>query len=122
MLGCQKQTPKPPENLVTKEKMVQILADVHEAEARIESKMNYPDTAMMTFNHAQKLILKKHGVSEKKFRDTYDYYLEHLVEMDKLYEIIIDTLSVRESKAKIKEGQAPEAEGDAQQPAPYRAL
>ena len=102
--------------------MVQIMADVHTAEARIESNLTYPDTAMMTFNHAKSLILKQHGVTEQQFRDTYDYYLEHLGEMDKLYEVIIDTLSVRESKVKIKEGKAPTPEKEVQEPANFNKV
>jgi hypothetical protein len=87
--------------------MVQILADVHTAEATVEHQVIYPDTALMTFNYLQRQILEKHKVKEQDFRDTYNYYLTHLKEMDKLYEIIIDTLSVRESKARVQGGQEP---------------
>ncbi|WP_242918452.1 DUF4296 domain-containing protein [Pontibacter liquoris] len=80
--------------------MVQILADVHTAEAQIEGQEIYPDTALMIYNYEQEQLLRQHGVTQKQFRDTYRYYLTHVKEMDKLYEIIIDTLSVRESKAK----------------------
>ena len=98
--------------------MVQILADVHTAEATIEQQVVYPDTALMTFNYLQRQILEKHDVKEQDFRDTYNYYLQNLKEMDKLYEIVIDTLSVRESKARAKAGQepvTPEAPGNARQ-------
>ncbi|PVY42407.1 uncharacterized protein DUF4296 [Pontibacter virosus] len=78
--------------------MVQILADVHIAEARIENHVLYPDTALMVFNKEQMQILSQHGVDEEEFRKTYRYYLNNLPQMDKLYEIILDTLSVREAK------------------------
>lgn len=82
--------------------MVQILADIHTAEAQVESKLIYPDTALMTFNFRQSQILQQRGVTEQAFRDSYRYYLDNLEEMDKLYETIIDTLSVRESKAQAR--------------------
>ncbi|RAU83472.1 DUF4296 domain-containing protein [Pontibacter arcticus] len=90
--------------MVPQEKMVQILADVHTAEAQIEQRINYPDTAMMAFNAEQAKILKKYGVQQNAFRETYNYYIRNLAEMDKLYEIIVDTLTVRESKMNAKAG------------------
>ncbi len=82
--------------------MIRILADVHTAEARVERALTYPDTALMTFNHYQKEILNQHEVSEEQFRSTYRYYLENIAEMDRLYEVIIDTLSIRESRAQVR--------------------
>ena len=107
LLACSQQEEQKPAHLLPRAKMVQILADVHTAEATVEHQVIYPDTALMTFNYLQRQILEKHHVKEQDFRDTYTYYLNHLKEMDKLYEIIIDTLSVRESKARLKNGQEP---------------
>lgn len=84
--------------------MVRILADIHTLEALIEQSITYPDTAMMVFNKEQTDLLKAHGVTEANFKVTYQYYLNNLQEMDKLYEIIVDTLSVRESKAQASQG------------------
>ncbi|MHC2992977.1 hypothetical protein OB13_15825 [Pontibacter sp. HJ8] len=104
LLGCQKQTTQAPDNLVPQETMVQILADVHIAEALIENRVIYPDTALMTYNQQQQRILASHNVSEEDFRKTYNYYLENLTLMDKLYEVVLDTLSVREAKARAANG------------------
>lgn len=89
--------------MIPRDKMVQILSDIHTMEARIEHSVSYPDTALMVYSKQQDEILKKHNVEQEQFRDTYKYYLNHLAEMDKLYEIIVDTLSVRESKARVAE-------------------
>lgn len=96
--------------------MVLILADIHTTEALIEQNVTYPDTALMVFNKQQAKILEKHGVEQEDFKATYRYYLTHIAEMDKLYEIVVDTLSVRESRVKAaqglqqqqEQGQAPE--------------
>jgi hypothetical protein len=71
-------------------------------EALIENNVSYSDTALMVFSKQQAEILEKHNVEQQQFRDTYKYYLNHLAEMDKLYEIVVDTLSVRESRARIE--------------------
>ncbi|WP_243409455.1 DUF4296 domain-containing protein [Pontibacter virosus] len=98
LAGCGQSAEKRPADLLPEQKMVQILADVHIAEARIENHVLYPDTALMVFNKEQMQILSQHGVDEEEFRKTYRYYLNNLPQMDKLYEIILDTLSVREAK------------------------
>ncbi|MCC9136911.1 DUF4296 domain-containing protein [Pontibacter silvestris] len=93
-----------PENMVPREKMVQILADVHTREAQIERAVVYPDTALMIFNREEKQILAKYDVSEQQFKESYSYYLDHAEAMDKLYETIVDTLGVRETKIKAANG------------------
>lgn len=98
LASCGQGSDKTPQNLLPEQKMVQILADVHVAEARIENRIVYPDTAMMLYNREQQRILEAHGVEEELFRDTYRHYLSDIKKMDRLYEIILDTLSVREAK------------------------
>ena len=78
--------------------MVQILADVHVMEALIEANINYPDTAMMVYNREHKKILDKYGVDQKSFHNTYNFYGANLKEMDRLYEVILDTLTAREAR------------------------
>ncbi|MBC5773185.1 DUF4296 domain-containing protein [Pontibacter sp. KCTC 32443] len=88
--------------MIPQGKMVQILADVHTMESLIESNIPYPDTAVMVYNKQQKLILQKYGVTKERFHRTYEYYGKNLAEMDRLYEIILDTLTAREAKLSAK--------------------
>jgi hypothetical protein len=106
LASCGQQDDKTPKNLLPEQKMVQILADVHIAESRIENRVVYPDTAMMLYTREQQRILEAHGVEEQLFRDTYRYYLNDIKKMDRLYEVILDTLSVREAKLRAG-GEAP---------------
>jgi hypothetical protein len=99
-----------PKNLIPESKMVRILADIHLAEAQVESTVAYPDTALMAFGKLQNNIWKKHGVTEDQFRDTYNFYSKNIKEMDRLYEIITDTLIAREAKYATKGGSDPESD------------
>ena len=99
LLSCQQQTDDKPANMIPQQKMVRILADIHITEALIERNVSYPDTALVLYADKHTGILKKHAVEKQAFESTYRYYLTHLPEMDKLYEIVVDTLSVRESQA-----------------------
>jgi len=97
LFSCESQQPERPDHLIPEKEFVSILADIHTAEAQIESTIAYPDTALMVFNHLQEEIWKKHGVTKYQFRETYNYYTTHVPEMDKLYEIVTDTLLAREA-------------------------
>lgn len=110
LFACGEKQTKAPDNLVPRDQMVQILADIHIAEAQIENKIFYPDTAIMTFNLKEKEIFRKHDVTEEKFRETYQYYKDNLKEMDALYEIIVDTLSLRETKMRAQDQHFKKAE------------
>lgn len=110
LLGCQRQNDKKPENLIPESKLVPILADIHMAEALIETNVIYPDTALMVFTKEQREIFKKYGVTQGEFKKTYRYYLRNLTAMDALYESVVDTLSLRETKIQMKEGKKPEAD------------
>jgi len=103
--------------MIPQAEMVQILADIHTLEAQVEGQIIYPDTALMTFNYGQEQLLKRHGVTREQFRNSYHYYVTHVKEMNKLYETIIDTLSLRESKFKAAAGITDTTR--ARDPAPY---
>lgn len=76
--------------------MTNILFDLHVAEARIERMGIMLDTGAIYYKELQGRILKKHGVSEKAFYRSYDYYLRNVSELDKIYEKVIDSLTVQE--------------------------
>lgn len=117
LLSCQSENEEMPENMIPQAEMVQILADIHTLEAQVEGQIIYPDTALMTFNYGQEQLLKRHGVTREQFRNSYHYYVTHVKEMNKLYETIIDTLSLRESKFKAAAGITDTTR--ARDPAPY---
>lgn len=111
LLACQQQNnTDAPANLIPREKMVQILADVHILEALIEANVAYPDSAVMVYNKKHKEILEKYGVTKEQFHSTYDYYGKSLENMDKLYETVLDTLSAREAKLFAANGEAGKAD------------
>lgn len=91
--------PQPP-NLLTKGKMTDILADIHLAEAQVGHQFPNRDSAKMAFNLLEAQIFAKHNVSDSVFRQSYEYYLLYLKELDQIYEAVVDTLSLRELKAR----------------------
>lgn len=88
-----------PADLIPEKKMTAILVDVHIAESRVES-MGLPhDSALVFFQHQQRQIFKKHRVPADQFFRSYDYYVTNVSELDKIYEKVVDSLSVKEVEA-----------------------
>ena len=96
LLGCGDKKAKLPAGLLPPDKITSILADIHIAESRVELMHVSPDTANVVFRRLELDIFKKHKVSEPEFTKTYNYYLEHIGALDKVYEGLVDTLTMRE--------------------------
>lgn len=79
--------------------MTAILVDIHVAESRVEN-MGLPhDTGTVYYQKLQQDIFKKHQVKPDAFYKSYDYYVTNVSELDKIYEKVVDSLSVKEVEA-----------------------
>lgn len=87
-----------PPNLLPREKLIRMLADLHELEARVESSRLAPDSARALFLAQQKALLWKNEVSDTVFQRSYRYYGVHGKELSEIYAAVIDTLTARQHK------------------------
>jgi len=71
------------------------------AEAKLNNYSIPYDSANKLFIPFEESVLKKYGVSDSTLYKTYQYYFDHPKEMEKIYEIVIDSLSLRERKGSI---------------------
>jgi hypothetical protein len=85
-----------PEGLLEQEKMVDIMIDIHMAEAAIQDLRLEKDSAQRVYTVQEKYIFKKHAVSDTDFLASYNYYIEHPEQLETIYTAIIDTLSLRQ--------------------------
>lgn len=110
--ACTSPVDPAPADLLPEKKMTAILVDIHILESRIETLGLPHDTASNYFRAQQQQIFKKHQVKADKFFRSYDYYVTNVSELDKIYEKVVDSLSMKEVEA-----QTPAAP----QPAPPQA-
>lgn len=97
--ACTSPVDPAPADLLSEKKMTGILVDIHLLESRLET-MGLPhDTASNYFRTQQEEIFKKHQVAPDKFFKSYDYYVANVSELDKIYEKVVDSLSVKEVEA-----------------------
>ncbi len=80
------------QDLIDKKMMVQILIDMHLAEKSIENLKYEKDTLEALFHRKEIEILDKYSVSEELYTKSYSYYFFEPEELDKIYEVLLDSL------------------------------
>lgn len=95
LIACSRQDKKP-EGILSEQKMVDILIDLHIIEARINSVRIPKDTVKKFFPELEEKLFEKHGVSDSAYYRSYQYYLENVGKMEEIYSAVVDSLSVRE--------------------------
>ena len=97
-----------PSEMVPKEKMVDILLDVHVMESKIEAiRFGSRDSMQVAYLNAQRNILKKHQVDSATYYKSYDYYFKEMYHMKEIYEKVaakakelMDKYNTKDSLAK----------------------
>lgn len=87
-----------PADLLSREQLTGVLADVHILEARLEQSRLAPDSARALFLSQQKELLWKRQISDSAFQHSYRYYGSHGKDLDEIYGAVIDTLDNRAYK------------------------
>jgi hypothetical protein len=92
---------KKPVGILSHQEMAGVIVDVYLAEARLNSNLMKRDSAKLVFKpYEDKLLLKK-GLQDSVLKKSYLYYLDHSKELEEIYDSVIDTLALREQRAKI---------------------
>ncbi len=108
IIGCVqkdgKEYVKKPANLLSKEKMISFLIDLHLTEA----KMSYigvqkSDSVEMLFRNYEHYLFEKHDIDDSVYYQSYQYYLSHMNQLDEIYSAVVDSLSVLNSLEKSNE-------------------
>jgi len=100
LTGCQKD--KRPAGVLSPQELSKIMVDIYLAESRAGGQGMVKDSVMKYFTPFEKKILANAGVSDSTMRITYQYYIDRADEFEKIYDSVIDTLSLREQKARTR--------------------
>ena len=97
--ACQRpeDVPAPPD-LIAREKMVPLLADLHQLETQVENSRLAPDSAKALFRQQQQSLLGRYQATDSSFQRSYRYYSIHNKDLNEVYQAVIDTLTQREKK------------------------
>ena len=90
-----------PADFISEEKMIDVLIDVHITESALSLQNFNRDSSLRLFVYYKEDIFKEYKISEKQFQESYDYYSRHSKQFDHMYEVIIDSLKVKEAMGKF---------------------
>ena len=99
--GCISEV-KPPQSVLAKEKMVDILIDIHIAEAKANRiQLRSYDSIQAYYKKLEADIYKKHKVDSVVYRKSFTYYMDHIKQMDEIYAAVVDSLNLKEKVGKL---------------------
>lgn len=86
----------PPDSIITKAKMILMLADMHTAEAILMIKRNKGEDPQKYSTVCFEKLFTKYGVSRERFNMNLNYYKEDPEEFYKMYESVVQVLVNRQ--------------------------
>ena len=90
---------KRPAGVLSEREMSDLILEMYIAESKLTLLAKPADTAMAYFQPFEEAFLKKRNISRATLKESYRYYLDHPSEFEKIYDTVIDTLSLRERRA-----------------------
>lgn len=95
---------QPPADLLSKKQMTSLLIDLHLAEAKTSyTNVRSADSLEMLYRNYEYAIFEEHGVTDSAYLHSYEYYLDHMEQMEEIYTAIVDSFSVMNSQEKAKD-------------------
>ena len=99
--GCKDNTVVIPPDVMSKDELIPILADLQIAQASLLI-FEYSDTVKYSLKQYQVEILKKKNIPEDKFIGSMKFYAEHPELLREIYEEVVNELSKRQGELETK--------------------
>lgn len=84
-----------PKGIIPPEKMAVILSDIYLAEFKASKIGLKQDSSKIVLRHYELKIFEDHNTNDSIYKESFKYYLEHPDQLEKIYDIVIDTVSLR---------------------------
>jgi hypothetical protein len=98
LISCQAPEQKP-KGVLSKNEMVQVLADVYITEEKVLRLNLLSDSAALVAAVMRAKALQQSDVSDSVFAKSFDYYMDRPKDMEEIYSVLVDTLQLREQRA-----------------------
>jgi hypothetical protein len=97
LLACSSGKDKP-DDVLSKDKMVNVLLDIHLAEARVSQARLPLDSSLNYYIFLENEIFQKHQIDSATYKKSMDYYTLHIRELDEIYESVLDSLNIKSAE------------------------
>ncbi|MCD6354909.1 MAG: DUF4296 domain-containing protein [Prolixibacteraceae bacterium] len=97
ILSCDKELIERPENLIKEKQMIEMMADMHLAEATFNGR-RYKDNTVKKSSSSDFYysVLKKYEVADSVFEKSFVYYASNPKNFEKMYRKVMNILSEKE--------------------------
>lgn len=87
-----------PESLIPESEMVQILTDIHVADASVEFMRLESSEDLYSYKNAFfEDVMEEHGIDQETFESSFDYYATDLEQFAFLYDSVLVEISKRDA-------------------------
>lgn len=101
-LVCCQQAEEKPVGILPRQDMVRVLSELYILEEKV-ARLSLPaDSAQKVFELLRYNVFKDAGVPDSVFKKSFDYYMDHPIEMEKVYSVLVDSLQLREQRAPFR--------------------
>jgi|ERR1039458_9699160 hypothetical protein len=91
-----------PNDVLSQEKMVEVLTDIHLAESAITLKFTNKDTSKLQAKVFYDFVYKAHKTTKEQFSKSYDFYVAHPELLNKIYDDVLIELSKKQAEVNKK--------------------
>lgn len=102
VVGCSSEMPKVPDDVISPDKMILILADIHLADAIAETKAQQGANEQQLSEQLYISIFKNYDISREKFDYSLRFYEQSPEWMNKMYEDVQTAISKRQNELNTK--------------------
>jgi hypothetical protein len=96
LASCKEKQPDERKNVLSQEQLSSLLIKVYLAEAVAEGLPYARDSSIKYFVPFEQKLLKSKNIPDSVLKKTYQYYIAHPKELEKVYDIVIDSLTLKE--------------------------
>ncbi len=98
LFSCGQKEAKPP-NLLPKDQMAGILADIHLLEAKVNALNLSGDTSIAVYKaYEYDLLVNERKIDTTVYQQSFEYYKNHLKEFHQIYEMVGDSLNKKQTQ------------------------
>lgn len=106
MTGCEKPIVEKPRHLVSRDRMIEVLTDLHIAES-VQNYQRYNTDPNKLFRESDFYysVLHKHSLADSVFEKSLLYYASYPKEYEKIYSRVLNRLSEIDEEQKLRQQQ-----------------
>ncbi len=98
-----------PKGVIPPEKMANILSEIYTAEHKASNIGLKFDSSKIVMRHYELKIFDENNTNDSIYKQSFAYYLENPSKLESVYDIVIDSLSLREQVLEANKNKANKA-------------